>query len=317
MFNIVAIGELLIDFTPVKSEPGTCYLQNAGGAPGNVLAMAARLGSETAFIGKVGNDKFGNYLGRVLTESGVNTAGLVYSEQYPTTLAFVHLEQNGDRSFSFYRQGCADVMLEEEDINYDLIDNTQALHFGSLSFTTEPSKTAVEKAVKYASSHGKLITYDPNYRPALWASLEQATEAMSFGLEYADIVKVSEAEAIILTGESDFIKAGQKLARLGIRLVCITLGEKGAFYFHNNSSGIVQGYPAKAVDTTGAGDAFMGAVIHQILDKKYDISDIKADQIREVFAYANAAASICVQRLGGIPAMPSRQDVEQKLRARQ
>ena len=177
MFDIVAIGELLIDFTPVKSEGYPLFQQNAGGAPCNMLVSAQNLGGKTAFIGKVGKDQFGSFLARTLEENGVSTQGLVMTVEHGTTLAFVHLDPSGDRSFSFYRKGCADVMLRSEEINYEIIDQAKAFHFGSLSFTDEPSRSAVEAAVRYAKAKGKLITYDPNYRPALWKNENEALEA--------------------------------------------------------------------------------------------------------------------------------------------
>ena len=184
MIDILGIGELLIDFTPVKTEEGQFFKQNPGGAPCNMLTMAQKLGSSTAFIGKVGNDQFGKTLEKTLKDHNINIEGLVLSDEYNTTLAFVHLTESGDRSFSFYRKGCADVMLTKEDVDYRLIDQSKAVHFGSLSFTDEPSKSTVEDVIKYAKSNGKLISYDPNYRPALWTSKEEAINGMKIGLKY-------------------------------------------------------------------------------------------------------------------------------------
>lgn len=312
MFDIVAVGELLIDFTPVKNESGTFFKENPGGAPCNMLTMAARLGSKTAFIGKVGEDQFGIYLGNVLRTQDIDISGLVYSEEYNTTLAFVHLDEGGDRSFSFYRRGCADVMLEKSEVDYTLLDKTKALHFGSLSFTNEPSRSTVLDIIEYAKKKGKLITYDPNYRPALWASEAAAAEAMGKGLEYADIVKVSEEEALLLTGEEDFYKAAEKLYNIGITLVCVTLGEKGSFYYHKNGHGIVKGYKSNVVDTTGAGDAFFGATVHQLLQRS-DINEITVKDLDEIFSFSNAAASICIESFGGIPSIPKLEDILKRL----
>jgi fructokinase len=308
MFDLVAVGELLIDFTPIKNEHGMCYIENPGGAPCNMLTMAQKLGSATAFIGKVGNDQFGVYLGNVLKAQNINIEGLVFSKEYNTTLAFVHLDDYGDRSFSFYRNGCADVMLLKTEVNYTLLDNTRALHFGSLSFTNEPSKSTVEEILRYAKAKGILITYDPNYRPALWASEAAAVVGIKIGLAYADILKVSEEEAMLLTGEESFYKAAERLHMEGIKLVCVTLGEKGSFYYHKNGQGIVKGYKSKVVDTTGAGDTFFGATIHQILQGR-DVNELTAEALEEIFSFSNAAASLCIESYGGIPSIPSEEDI--------
>ena len=312
MFDIVAVGELLIDFTPVKNEQGIFFKQNPGGAPCNMLTMASRLGSRTAFIGKVGRDQFGIHLGKILQEQGINISGLVYSEEYNTTLAFVHLDESGDRSFSFYRKGCADVMLDKAEVDYTMLDRTRALHFGSLSFTNEPSRSTVLDMVEYAKKKGSLITYDPNYRPALWACEREAAEAMGKGLEYADVVKVSEEEAVLLTGEENIHRAAEMLYNRGIKLVCVTLGEKGAFYYHRNGHGIVKGFKSKVADTTGAGDTFFGAVVHQLLQKD-DINELTVGELEEILTFSNAAASICIEGLGGIPSIPDLEDILKRL----
>ncbi|MDF2840839.1 MAG: Fructokinase [Clostridia bacterium] len=313
MFDIVAVGELLIDFTPMKNKQGLFFKENPGGAPCNMLTMAQKLGSKTAFIGKVGKDQFGIHLGNVLKEQNIDVTGLVFSEECPTTLAFVHLDEAGDRSFSFYRNGCADVMLEKSEVDYTLIDKTRALHFGSLSFTNEPSKTTVLDMLTYAKKKGKLISYDPNYRPALWASEAAAVEGMRIGLEYADIIKVSDEEAVLLTGEVDFYKAAEQLYKSGITLVCVTLGAKGSFYFHKNGQGIVEGYQSKAIDTTGAGDSFFGAVMHQILQRECEVNELPVKDLNDIFSFSNAAASICIENFGGIPSIPSREDILKRL----
>lgn len=313
MFDIVAVGELLIDFTIIKNEQGVFYKENPGGAPCNMLAMAQKLGSKTAFIGKVGKDQFGIRLGNVLKAEGIDTAGLIYSEDYNTTLAFVHLDEAGDRRFSFYRKGCADVMLERSEIDYKLLDETRALHFGSLSFTDEPSRSTVLDMVEYAKGKGKLITYDPNYRPALWKSEEAAIQGMSLGIAYADIIKVSEEEAVLLTGESEVCKAAEHLFHQGMKLVCITLGEKGSFYYHRNGHGLVSGYQSKVVDTTGAGDIFFGATVHQLLQKNCEIDELSPKELSEIFSFSNAAASVCIENYGGIPSIPSKEDIQKRL----
>lgn len=307
MFDILAIGELLIDFTPVKNETGMFFKQNPGGAPCNMLAMAQSLGSNTAFVGKVGQDQFGQTLRNTLMQKGIHTEGLVMSKQYNTTLAFVHLTETGDRSFSFYRDGCADVMLEESDINYTLIDQASLIHFGSLSFTNEPSRSTVEKVIDYAKSKGKLISYDPNYRPALWANEEAALQGMKIGFKYADVVKVSDEEALLITGENTIEAAAKHLFDQGLKLVCVTLGGDGCYYHHGNGCGLVAGFNSKVIDTTGAGDAFFGAVVHQLL--QYNLETISQKALEEIIAISNAAASLVIEKLGGIPAIPTKDEV--------
>lgn len=313
MYNIVALGELLIDFTPIKTADGILYKQNAGGAPCNMLTMASNLGSKTAFIGKVGSDEFGVFLADVLQKHGVDISGLVIDNKYNTTLAFVHLNEQNDRSFSFYRKGCADIMLSKNDINYSLINKAQAVHFGSLSFTNEPSKFAVEEAINYAKLQGKLITYDPNYRTALWQSVACAIKGMKKGLKYADILKVSQEEAQLLTNEKDIKTAAIKLSDYGIKLICITLAEQGSFYYHKNGNAVVAGFKATVKDSTGAGDAFFGAVVHQILEQKVNLNNINNEALTKIFKYANAAASLCIESLGGIASLPTIEEVEERV----
>jgi fructokinase len=194
-----------------------------------------------------------------------------------------------------------------------LLDQARALHFGSLSFTNEPSKSTVLDIIEYAKKKGKLISYDPNYRPALWKSEAAAAVGMKIGLKYADIIKVSEEEAMLLTGEDDFYKAAESLFKDGIKLVCVTLGEKGSFYYHRNGQQIVNGYKSKVVDTTGAGDSFFGATVHQILQRNCDINELSVEDLNDIFTFSNAAASLCIENFGGIPSIPSKEDILKRL----
>ncbi len=303
----------MIDFTPDTRAEGMFFKQNAGGAPCNMLTMAQLLGTTTAFIGKAGEDQFGHFLKKTLEGHQVDTRGFILTKEVPTTLAFVHLEESGERDFSFYRRGCADVMLTSEEVDYDLISEGRALHFGSLSFTQEPARGAVLKAVEFAKSLGHLITYDPNYRPPLWPSEAEAVEAMRLGLKYADVVKVSEEEAVLLTGETDLEMAANALRQEGITLVCITLGQEGSFFSHPSGSGKVPVFKADVVDTTGAGDAFFGSLIHQILQSGKAVGQLNADEIRGFLRFSNAVASLCIEGLGGIPSLPTSERVLERL----
>jgi fructokinase len=315
MIDIIGIGELLIDFTPFEGADGkNCFEQNAGGAPPNMLAMVAKLGGKAAFIGKVGDDEFGKDLKAVLENSNIDASGVVFSNDIPTTLAFVHLFGNGDRDFSFYRKPGADITLEKDEIDYSLIDSAKLLHFGSLSFTDQPSKDSVLGAVKYAKDNSKLISYDPNYRAPLWTSKHDAIEGMKLGLEYCDIIKMSEEEAELLTGYADLDKAGQDMLNRGMKLVLITKGAEGSYFYHKNGSGKVPPFKVKCVDATGAGDAFMGAMLYQIVSSDKDILNLEKLDLEDMLRVANATGALCVGKRGGIPGMPEKHEVEEFLR---
>jgi fructokinase len=308
MYHIVGIGELLIDFTPVRKEDGLFFKENPGGAPCNMLAMASAMGAKTAFIGKVGQDQFGQHLKATIESKGIDSKGLILSDT-PTTLAFVHLDDQGERSFSFYREGCADVMLEKSEIDFEMIDATQCLHFGSLSFTSSPIRETLYHALEYAKSRNKTISYDPNYRPALWPSEEMAISYMLKGFEYANYVKVSDEEAILLTGEKSVELAAKRLREYGPELICVTLGSSGVYYSYKNFSGYVEGFSANVIDTTGAGDSFFGAFIGQLmLDETNDQA-----QLESYLKTANAAASVVIESYGGLPSIPSKDTVLKRL----
>ncbi|WP_312693256.1 carbohydrate kinase family protein [Caproiciproducens sp.] len=317
MYDVVAVGELLIDFTPNGSNDQGCALfaRNPGGAPANVLAANSRLGGKTAFIGKVGRDAFGDFLKVTLERIGICTDGLAVSETVNTTLAFVQLDERGDRSFSFYRKPGADMMLEKSDISDGLIKNCRILHFGSVSLTDEPSRQATFYAVKLAKASGKIISYDPNYRPLLWSSEEEAKREMLAALTLADIVKVSREELSLLTGDADLELGAKKLAQYGASLILVSLGAKGAFYSSGETCGMLPAYDVKTVDTTGAGDAFLGAVHYRLRNKSLDdIKGLSGDELEDIVSFANAAGSLATTRKGAIPAMPSLEQVQACLR---
>lgn len=313
--KLIGIGELLIDFTPKRTEEGVFFKQNAGGAPGNMLAMAQSLGTDTAFIGKVGADQFGRFLKKTLDDKQIDTSGLILSDETPTTLAFVHLDETGDRSFSFYRKGCADVMLRPEEVDLEQIRQADAFHFGSLSFTDEPGKSAALHGITCARENGLLITYDPNYRPALWANEAMAVKGMKLGLAFADVIKVSDEEALLLTGETELEAAARSLAAHGIKLVCITLGNRGSYFYHQSGSGIVPGFKSSVVDTTGAGDSFFGSVVHQILQVQKPVEQLTAEEITGFLRFSNAVASLCIEGFGGIPSLPGLSQIQERLKS--
>lgn len=313
MYDIVALGELLIDFTPAeKPEKGNpLFEMNPGGAPANVLAAAVKLGKRCAFIGKVGNDAFGRFSNRVLMDIGVDTRGLLFSEGINTTLAFVHLDDKGDRSFSFYRNPGADMMLAREEIDFTIIDNCSIFHFGSVSLTSEPCRSATLSAVKHARKKGLTISYDPNLRPALWESLALAKEMIIQGLEYADILKISEEELLFITSMDDLEEGSKYLSdKYDICLIMVTLGAKGCFYRFGCNTGILPTYDVKTIDTTGAGDAFLGGILYKILDSAKGLKDLSVSEIEHCIDFANAVGSLATTQKGAIPAMPALEDVE-------
>jgi fructokinase len=313
MYDVTALGELLIDFTPnsVNKQGMALFARNPGGAPANVLAMISRLGARTAFLGKVGHDVFGNFLAQTLKDAGIDTSGLLVDPAVLTTLAFVHLSEAGDRSFSFYRKNGADLMLRPEELKLDLIDKGKIFHFGAVSLTGEPCRSTVHAAVNYAHKQGKIISYDPNYRPPLWNSVEEAKIEMYRLIDRSDILKVSEEEMVLLTGEEDLEKGAAKLRDLGPSIVLISLGARGAYFSVKTGSKILPAYDVGTIDTTGAGDAFFGAVLFRIRDKtKQEIRNISCDELADIVDFANAAGSLATEKMGAIPSMPSLEEIE-------
>ncbi len=305
--DLVAFGELLVDFTP--TAPRT-FFANPGGAPANVLAAATRLGLRTAFIGMVGDDGFGHMLEADLKKVGVDTTGLRYTQTACTTLAFVQLNESGDRSFTFVRKPGADTMLRGADVDYNLINNARAFHFGSLSLTDEPSRSATFQAVLCAKNNGLLISYDPNLRPLLWANMEEAKEYMLEGMGLADIVKVSGEELEFLTGISDIEAGAAALQAMGPALVLVTLGPAGCAYHTGTHFARQPTYDLVVQDTTGAGDAFIGAVLTYILSSKKPLATMLVPAILDkMVEYAGAVSALATTKPGGISSMPSPEEV--------
>lgn len=312
-FDVSAVGELLIDFTPAGHDPNEdqLFAQKPGGAPANVLAASCKLGGKTAFIGKVGNDMFGRFLRKTLDGLKIDTSGLVTDPVVPTTLAFVQLDENGDRSFRFYRNPGADIMLQKSEIPQNIIDRSHIFHFGSVSLTSEPSRSATIAAVQAAKEHGCIISYDPNYRPPLWNNVHEAREQMLAGLKLADIVKVSEEEMLLLTGETDLQRGSLKLGNSGASLVLVSLGAKGAFFRKNSLTGRIPTYDVKTIDTNGAGDAFLGAALFCL--RKCSLEEIRAlsnPELTKLLSFANAAGALATSKNGAIPSMPTLEEIE-------
>ncbi len=314
MFDVTAIGELLIDFTPVglSEQHHPLFEQNPGGAPANVLACLSRLGRSAAFIGKVGADQFGYSLKSMLDQIGVSTHGLVMTDRCNTTLAFVHLNDQGDRSFTFYRNPGADLLLEPGELSFNLIDDCQIFHFGSVSMTANPSRQATLAAVRYAREQGKLISFDPNLRRMLWPSDEIARTTILQAMPLADILKISEEELVFLTGETDLNRGSELLLRqYGLQLILITLGAKGAYARSRSSEAWHPAYDVKVIDTTGAGDAFTGGFLFQLLQSGKPIKALTEDDLMAYLSFANATGSLVTTRKGAIPSMPTLAEVEE------
>lgn len=307
MYDIVALGESLIDFAPAgQNELGMpCFSQNPGGAPANVLAMASKLGGSTAFIGKVGADKFGRFLRRSMEDAGICCDGLQEDPAIPTTLAFVQLDEHGDRSFSFYRNPGADIMLRPEEVPDSLLCQCRIFHFGSVSLTDEPCRSTTLQSAHRAKDAGALISYDPNYRPFLWKDSEQAKKGILEALPLVDILKVSDEELVFLTGQADLWCGMTQLLRLGPAAVFVTRGEKGVCFTTPAGSGDIPAFQVPAIDTTGAGDAFWGALLSQIPGKgRSALNELSLTDWEHICRLANAAGGLTTTAKGAIPAMP-------------
>lgn len=313
MYDVVALGELLIDFTPyMAGGQQRLFEQNPGGAPANVLCALSRLGVKTGFIGKVGQDMHGAFLRDVMQENGVDTAGLIEAADVYTTLAFVEILKNGDRQFSFSRKPGADTCLTADEINYGMLDRTKVLHLGSLSLTDEPARGATLKALEHARNAGAWISYDPNYRAPLWESEAAAVAQMRSVLHQVDIMKLSGEETFLLTGKSDAVAASQMLVQQGIACVVVTLDADGALVRTREGYRIAPARSVSVVDATGAGDAFWGGFLYSLLSSGKSPHTISLDEAEQCTHFANHVASVCVQKRGGIPAMPTHEEITQR-----
>ena len=310
-YDVVAMGELLIDFTQNGySEQGNPIFEaNPGGAPCNVLAMLQKLGRKTAFIGKVGQDGFGLQLEKALKETGISTEGLCFDKEVHTTLAVVQKKEDGARDFSFYRKPGADMMLRKEEVKEELIRNAKIFHYGSLSLTDEPVRTATVSAIEAAEKAGVWISFDPNLRKPLWESEELAKEQIRYGLGHCHILKISDDELVWFTGEQDYEKAIRKLrTEFQIPLILLSLGKDGSRAYCGEERAEVPAFlKENTIETTGAGDTFMGCMLHQILKKGYQ--NLIRQDMEEMLTLANAAASIITTRRGALRVMPEEEEI--------
>ena len=316
-FDVVALGELLVDFTQngVSAQGNLLFEANPGGAPANVLAMLRKLGKRCAFIGKVGKDSFGDMLAKTVEEAGIDIRGLRRDADIPTTLAVVHTFPGGDRDFSFYRKPGADIMLRADELDEALLKDCRIFHFGTLSLTDEPCKSATVKAYELAKEAGALISFDPNLRPPLWKSEDDAKAAIEWGLQRCDILKISDNEIEFMTGETDFDKGAANLkARFPqIRLLNVTAGGDGSFSYYGGKRVFVPACKLGGViETTGAGDTFCASVLNFVLENGLDGLDEK--DMTAMLRFANTAAYIVTTKKGAIRSMPQREQVEELLK---
>lgn len=315
-YDVTALGELLIDFTENgKSGQGNPLFEaNPGGAPCNVLAMLSKLGHKTAFIGKVGKDFFGEQLKDAITEVGIDGSFLLMDEQVHTTLALVHTYPDGDRDFSFYRNPGADMMLTEAEIPEGLIEDSKIFHFGTLSMTHEGIREATKKAIRIAEESGAIISFDPNLRPPLWNSLEEAKEQVLYGLAHCQILKISDNEIQWLTGEEDYSEGVKWInSRYQIPLVLVSMGKEGSRAYYKGD--MVEAAPFlrnDTIETTGAGDTFCGCVLHYVAE--HGLDDLSTEDLKEMLLFANCAASLVTTQKGALRVMPARGEVDDELK---
>ncbi len=317
-YDVVALGELLIDFTENgESAQGNPLLEaNPGGAPCNVLSMLSNLGKKTAFIGKVGEDMFGKMLKTTIEEVGIDSKNLVFDKDVRTTLAFVKTYPGGDRDFSFYRNPGADMMLEKKDVDEAMVRDTKIFHYGTLSMTSENAAEATKFAVETARDAGAVISFDPNYRPPLWPTEDAAKEAIWWGIQNCNVLKISDNEIEFITGIADIDKGiaaiQEKAGANGPKLICASMGPDGSKAFYNGS--IIFGGPRlrdDTIETTGAGDTFMACVLYHVLE--YGIDGFDDEKLLKMLDFANTAASIVTTRKGALRVMPTLDEVKKEL----
>ena len=316
-YDVVALGELLIDFTDsgVSEQNNSVFEANPGGAPCNVLAMLKKLGKECAFIGKIGNDIFGRILTDVVKEVGISTEGLVVDSYYNTTLAIVKTYENGERDFSFYRHPGADMMLKADEVNLELIRSAKIFHFGTLSMTDPEVREATKKAIACAKEEGLIVSFDPNYRAPLWNSEEDAKEQIAYGLSVCDVVKISDNEIEMMTGIADFDQSAAQLLQQypNITLLNLTAGRDGSYAFYKDKK-VYRGITHNdgVIEKTGAGDTFCGSMLNFVLE--HGLADMTEKDLGDMLTFANTAAYLVTTKKGAIRSMPEKSKIEELIR---
>lgn len=310
--DVVALGELLIDFTSqsIDADGYPTMAAHPGGAPANFLAALTKFGADTALLGKVGNDAFGRALLNTLKGAGIETRGMVITDDFFTTLAFVTLDESGDREFSFARKPGADTQITFEDLDLSLIDEAKVFHLGTLSLTDMPAADTTRRAVAYAKEKGKMITFDPNLRKPLWHNLDDAKQAMLWGLSQADVVKISDEEIDFLFGLSPLAGAKHILENFGVKLIFATCGADGCYYATTSTCGHVPSLSGIAVkDTTGAGDIFGGSAVWKLLQTGQTPDTLTNAQLQDIVSFACTAAGLSTTKEGGISSVPTYEEV--------
>jgi fructokinase len=312
-FDVVALGELLIDFTDsgLSGQGNPVFEANPGGAPCNVLAMLKKLHKSCAFVGKVGDDMFGHQLRQVAEDAGICMDGLIVDRDVRTTLAFVKNDANGDREFSFFRNPGADMMLTQEELPVEMISNTRIFHFGTLSMTHEGVRAATKRAVALAKEKGAVISFDPNLRPPLWSNLDEAKQAIAWGLGQCDVLKIADNEIEFMTGETDFDKGAAVLKAQypNIKVLNVTAGADGSYSFYGDKRVFVPSFKlGGTIETTGAGDTFCACVLNFVLE--HGVDGLSEDDLTQMLRFANAAAYLVTTKKGAIRSMPEKEQVE-------
>lgn len=336
MPDVITMGEALIDFVPQQVDcplrEVTDFHRAPGGAPANVAVGLSRLDVKAGFMGKVGDDAFGHFLEKTLEENGVDTSEMVSSDEAMTTLAFVSLRSDGERDFAFYRKPGADMMYRSEEVDFSYVDDAHVFHFGSISLIKGPAQTTTMDLIDYAREQGILISFDPNIRPPLWDSLEQAVTKIKGVIPLAGVIKLNEEELELLTdadieirddrltaaGREVLARAAGDIYQQGPELVIVTLGKRGCFYYNGEISGYVPGYKCEAIDTTGAGDGFVAGVLSKLskdrlkdrLPGLHQLKEIDKDEIEDMLAFANKVGAMSTTKNGGIPSLPQLEEVE-------
>lgn len=317
--DVAALGELLIDFAPagMNDRSNPLFEANPGGAPCNVLAALTRLGKQTGFLGKVGTDSFGALLRTALQQAGIGADGLCSTSLYHTTLAFVSLTPEGDRSFSFVRNPGADIKLCTEELYKPYLEHCRIFHFGSLSMTDEPVRTATKEAIALAKAAGAVLSFDPNLRPMLWRSEKEAKEAIRYGCSVCNIAKLAENELEFLTGSADIEQGVRQIldTYANIQLLLVTMGPEGSAAYTQDVQVTAPALSGlDVIDTTGAGDTFLGACLSQLLDRDLKLDALTENDLAAILRFANAAAGIVTTRKGSMDCMPSQEEIESFLR---
>ncbi len=312
--DVLCLGELLIDMFPAEIGRGmtevSAFRPKPGGAPANVSVAAARLGAQSGFIGKVGDDPFGYYLEEVLKAEGVDTQGMCFDPHARTTLVFIAMPDVHSAEFVFYRNPGADMLLHPDELPESLLQSTSWLHFGSLSLIDEPIRSAATKAIEIARAAGGLISFDVNYRPALWSSAEQAYQRVMTTLPLVDLVKVNETELALLTGSEELESGSQILLSHGPKLCVVTLGAEGSFFHNGQEGAFIPGFEVETVDATGCGDAFIAGLLTQLVETDQRTLEFTPDQLKAALRYANAVGALTALTQGVIPALPNTKQVE-------